>query len=280
MPIILDANEIKHTPYISSSFTPPRHQHSHEFFEISFCVTGRAVNTINDTPFPFQNGSCVILRPGDVHALTEYDPRVYEHIDLYADTQNIQKLCDACHPDLYQEILTCEHPIYFSLSNELFSFLFNQSLLLKEMIVNNNKLFQTLYVSMVSVILSEWVKNKVYTKTVMPTWLQALLPKFNNVNFVQKNITQIARETGFSLPYFSTQFKKYMGVSAIEYLTKKRVQLSKDLLTNGPHLRILDISGMLGFENPSTFSKHFMQEFKLTPKEYRKQTRKIFTSND
>ena len=67
-----------------------------------------------------------------------------------------------------------------------------------------------------------------------------------------------------------------MGISAMTYLTKKRAHLSKDLLTN-PHLRILDISGMLGFENPSTFSKHFMQEFKITPKEYRKQMKNFPT---
>ena len=91
---------------------------------------------------------------------------------------------------------------------------------------------------------------------------------------MQKNITQIAKETGFSLPYFSTQFKKYVGVSAMEYLTKKRVYLSRALLEKDFQLRILDISGMLGFENPSTFSKHFMQEFKVTPKEYRKQSQK------
>jgi AraC-like DNA-binding protein len=165
--------------------------------------------------------------------------------------------------------MSLDTPICFPLSNEIFSFLFNQSLLLKEMIANKSKYFETLYSSMLSVILSEWVRNRVYNKKYLPSWLNDLLPKFHNVSFVQKNITQIAHECGFSLPYFSTQFKKYMGVSAIEYLTKKRVHLSKDLITQNTHLRILDISGMLGFENPSTFSKHFLQEFKLTPKQYR-----------
>ena len=126
---------------------------------------------------------------------------------------------------------------------------------------------------MITTILSQWARNRVSQKSFMPQWLTELLPKFNNVNFLQKNITQIANETGFSLPYFSTQFKKYVGVSAIEYLTKKRVHLSKGLLVKDSKLRILDIAAMLGFENPSTFSKHFMQEFKMTPKEYRKQNR-------
>ena len=276
MPVVLTAKNIAHTPYISSSFTPPMHQHSHDFFEISFCVTGHSVNTINGVPFSFQNGACVILRPGDIHSLTEYDKRVYEHIDLYASVEYFKQLCDTFHAELYNEIVNTDTPIYFTFPNELFSYLFNQSLVLKDMLGNNNKFAQTVYSSMLSVILSEWIKNKTYAKTFMPTWLTELLPKFNNINFVQKNITQIAQETGFSLPYFSTQFKKHVGMSAIEYLIKKRVHLSKKLLIGDDRLRILDISGMLGFENPSTFSKHFLQEFKMSPKEYRKQNQKGF----
>lgn len=270
MSILLDMSEIKRNPYISSSFTPPRHSHSHVFFELSFCVKGSSINTINQTPFNFQNGSCVILRPSDVHSLSDYDPKVYEHIDLYCFPDTFKKLCDACHPNLYDEIINNETPICFTFSNEIFSFLFNQSLVLKEMIANEDKFFETVYTSMIVTILSQWVKNKASQNTVTPQWLTDLLPKFNNVHFVQKNITQIANETGFSLPYFSTQFKKYMGVSAIKYLTKKRVDLAKYLLVKDSELRILDISGMLGFENPSTFSKHFIQEFKQSPKDYRK----------
>lgn len=271
MAIRLDLNEIKRTPYISSSYTPPRHFHSHDFFEFSFCVSGHAVNIVNDTPIPFQNGSCVILRPNDVHAVTEYDDRVYEHIDLYATKEHFKNLCNCCHKALYDEIMNDPNPIAFSLSNEIFTFLFNQALLLKEMIANKNNFYQTLYVGMTSTLLSEWVKHKIYSQTYKPDWLKNLLPKFNDITFVQKNVTQIAQETGFTLPYFSTQFKKYMGISAIEYLTKKRIHMSKDLLMTEKTLRILDISAMLGFENPSTFSKHFLEEFNLTPKEYRKQ---------
>lgn len=276
MPVFLDLKCIKSSPYIQSSFTPPRHLHSHEFFEISFCVSGKAINTINGVSHAFQNGICVILKPGDVHSLTEYDPRVYEHIDLYSTVDNFKKICSSLHPNLYDELVNTEEPICFPLSTESFAFLFNQSLLLKEMISNKNEFFETLHSAMISATLSEWVKNKIYNKKYMPVWLSDLLPKFNDVNFVQKNVTQIASECGFSLPYFSTQFKKYLGVSAIEYLTKKRVYLSKDLIVKDSHLRILDVSGMLGFENPSTFSKHFLKEFKLTPKEYRKRFQNDF----
>ena len=280
MAVILGKKTIEGNPYISSSFTPPCYPHSHEFFEISFCVTGHSVNTVNGLPISFQNGTCVILRPGDVHSLTEYDKTIYEHIDLYVSKETFENICNCCHKDLYQKIMQQERPLYFSLSNEMFSFLFNQSLFLKEMIANNNAFFQTLHISLVSLIVSEWIKHEIYSQTVKPTWLKELLLKFNNINFVQKNITQIAQETGFSLPYFSSQFKKHMGISAIEYLIKKRVHLSKDLLANNAGLKILDIAGMLGFENPSTFSKHFLREFKISPKEYRKQAHNIPPLND
>ncbi len=272
MPVVLGLNAIEHAPYISSSFTPPRHQHSHEFFELTFCVSGHSINTINNVPFSFQNGCCVILRPKDVHSLTEYDPLVYEHVDLYATVDKFKTICDACNVDLYREITQTNEPICFPLPNAILTVLMTQSLVLKDMLLNKTPFLETVHSAMITTILSEWIKYRAYTKTFIPAWINELLPKFNDVNFVQKNITQIAQESGFSLPYFSTQFKKYIGMTAIEYLTKKRVHISKDLLTRDSRLRILDISGMLGFENPSTFSKHFMQEFKMTPKEYRKLT--------
>lgn len=273
MNAVLGLNIIEVTPYISSSFTPPQYPHSHTFFELSFCVKGTSLNTINGTPVPFQNGTCVILRPGDTHSLTNYDPKIYEHIDLYCLPDVFKNLCDACQKDLYNTIMQYDRPIFFTFTNETFSFLFNQALLLKEMISNNNTFVETIHSSMILTILSQWIKTSIFQDQFIPHWLTELLPKLNNINFVQKNITQIAQATGFSLPYFSIQFKKYVGISAIKYLTKKRVYLAKDLLSKGPDLSILDISGMLGFENPSTFSKHFKQEFNLTPKEYRKNSR-------
>lgn len=258
------------SPYISSSYTPPRHLHSHTFFELSFCVSGHSINIINGHPVSFQNGTCVILRPGDVHAVKDYDETVYEHIDLYVSNDRFQQLCNYCHKDLYTAIMHEETALAFTFSNDFFPFLHNQALQLKEMLLNKEEYFEPLHTSLVLAILSEWLRYKSSLQSFKPDWLKILLPKFNNVSFIQKNITQIAQETGFSLPYFSTQFKKYMGVSAIAYLTKKRVHLAKDLIRN-PDLRLLDISGMLGFENPSTFSKHFLYEFKITPREYRKQ---------
>ena len=266
---VLGLDEIKRTPYIQSSFPPPQYLHSHDFVEISFCVTGRSINTINGNAIPFQNGSCVIIRPNDVHSVTEYNEKTYEHVDIYITKEKFKNLCDSCADGLYQEIMDETSPLYLTFNNETFSFIFNRSLMLKEMLINQTELFEAVHSSMVTLILAEWINYKANMQVYKPEWLKSLLPKFNNVNFVQKNITQIAQETGFSLPYFSTQFKKYMGVSAIEYLTKKRVDLSKKLLMSDTGLRILDISGMLGFENPSTFSKHFLQEYKITPKQFR-----------
>ena len=114
MAAILGLNAIKNTPYISSSYTPPQYPHSHDFFEISFCVSGHSVNIINGVPVSFQNGTCVILRPTDVHAVTEYNEKVYEHIDLYAKKEEFEKLCGCLHGDFFEKLMQEPNPIYFS----------------------------------------------------------------------------------------------------------------------------------------------------------------------
>ena len=83
------------------------------------------------------------------------------------------------------------------------------------------------------------------------------------------NITDIAKSVGYSLPYFSSEFKKYMQISAVKYLNKKRLIFSKQLLQEN-RMNIIDIALILGFANPSTYSKHFLEEFGISPSEYRK----------
>ena len=69
--------------------------------------------------------------------------------------------------------------------------------------------------------------------------------------------------------YLVHSFKKYKGVSPINYLIGKRISESKHLLetTNHPIVKIAD---MIGFSSQSYFSQVFKRETGMTPNEFRK----------
>ncbi|WP_160359319.1 AraC family transcriptional regulator [Clostridium chromiireducens] len=82
-------------------------------------------------------------------------------------------------------------------------------------------------------------------------------------------IKELASITNYSESYFMHYFKNITNLSVIEYIIKIRLVKSLDLLA-GTELSITDISGEIGFNSVSYFTKLFKKQFKLTPIKYRK----------
>ena len=269
----MDQSDIKRNNYVASCFLLPDFKHSHNFFELSFGVHGQSINIINKHPFLFVRGKCAIIRPIDNHYFKEKRSNKaeiqYEHKDIYVTQERFVGICKTIHPDLYSKIMNNPSPICFDITEDFFSFIWQKSLLLSDAMQNKNQYFTILHTTIVTAILSQWLENEIFIENKYPQWLNNLLPLFNSADFLSLSITDIAKSVGYSLPYFSSEFKKYMKISAIKYLNKKRLIFSKQLLAEN-RMNIIDIAILLGFANPSTYSKHFLEEYGLTPSEYRK----------
>lgn len=68
--------------------------------------------------------------------------------------------------------------------------------------------------------------------------------------------------------YFSSQFKKYMGVSMGEYLNSVRIQASVKLMRESD-LKLGEIAEMVGFRDSAYFGRVFKKAKNVSPKEYR-----------
>lgn len=74
---------------------------------------------------------------------------------------------------------------------------------------------------------------------------------------------------GMNGSYFSTIFKRAVGVNFIDYLTELRVNAAKELLRD-PLRSSGEIAGLVGYESPSYFTRAFKKKTGMTPTEYRK----------
>ncbi|USY53249.1 response regulator [Bacillus sp. 1780r2a1] len=81
--------------------------------------------------------------------------------------------------------------------------------------------------------------------------------------------TNLAKIVYLSPDYIARFFKKETGISLINYIIKKRVDIAKDLLTN-TNLPIHVISDKVGYGNYSYFTKLFKKETGYTPVEFRR----------
>lgn len=84
----------------------------------------------------------------------------------------------------------------------------------------------------------------------------------------EKSISQIAELCHVSPSYFRKLFKKYSGVSPIEYQIKVKISHAKDLIRTNT-MRISEVSDALGFFDAAYFCKMFKKYTGVSPKEYK-----------
>ena len=85
----------------------------------------------------------------------------------------------------------------------------------------------------------------------------------------QFSVADIAKDVGFNPQYLMRIFKKSTGLSVLEYVTSRRIDLAKEMLlkTDWP---LTVISEKVGYLNYTYFMKVFKAAEAITPGEYRK----------
>ena len=86
----------------------------------------------------------------------------------------------------------------------------------------------------------------------------------------QRDITveQIAEACNLNRTYFGRMFKKALGHTPQEYLTRFRLARAVDLMRSTDY-PISRIAQMVGYPNPLHFTKVFKKEFGVSPRAWR-----------
>ena len=94
---------------------------------------------------------------------------------------------------------------------------------------------------------------------------------FIDRNF-QRDLTleEVSREVHVSPYYFSKLFKEQTGENFINYLTLRRIETAKQLLSDG-RLNVKTVCTEIGYNDPNYFSRLFKRFEGVTPTEYREQ---------
>ena len=83
------------------------------------------------------------------------------------------------------------------------------------------------------------------------------------------SLEKLAKLAGLSVSRFSSEFKRHIGKSPIDYLIETRLGRSIYLLRN-MNLSIAEVAEQVGYEDPFQFSKIFAKRFGKSPREARK----------
>jgi AraC-like DNA-binding protein/ligand-binding sensor protein len=84
------------------------------------------------------------------------------------------------------------------------------------------------------------------------------------------SLTQVAKAVNMSSFYFCKTFKKIAGINFTDYVSRVRIEKSKNLLLN-PNLRVSEIAFEVGFQSLTHFNRVFKKVLNQSPTEYRAQ---------
>ncbi|WP_105994552.1 YSIRK-targeted surface antigen transcriptional regulator [Staphylococcus simulans] len=102
-------------------------------------------------------------------------------------------------------------------------------------------------------------------------FLSSILSYINKNLYNELTIESIAKEFNISQTTLNLNFKNELGMTVKKYITKSKLEDAKKLLDR--NLSISEISQMLGYADSSHFCKKFKKEFKMTPTQYRRNTK-------
>ena len=84
----------------------------------------------------------------------------------------------------------------------------------------------------------------------------------------QISVENIAQSMFISAKQCNTIFESQEGISIFEYLTKFRMEMARQLLSD-PSNKIYQVTDMVGYKNKSHFTAMFKKHYGVTPTEFR-----------
>lgn len=99
--------------------------------------------------------------------------------------------------------------------------------------------------------------------------MDAAIVYFNEYYNTELNIGDYAVSRHMSISWFIRSFKKYTGVTPMQYILSLRISNAESLLGMTDY-NVTEISNIVGYENPLYFSRIFKKQKGLSPSEYRK----------
>ena len=103
----------------------------------------------------------------------------------------------------------------------------------------------------------------------VPASIQRALNSVKNKFAGELSLEALSAEAGVSKHHFCRTFKKYTGLSPMNYLTRVRIERAKELLQNTP-ASISMVAAEVGFNDLSSFIKHFKKTIGCTPRSFKK----------
>jgi AraC-like DNA-binding protein len=253
--------------------------HYHTLIEISLILRGNGIYKTNNQTHNIQEGDIFFYRPNEAHCITDIEEGGMELLNLHISPYYLYTNFQNALNSNYIKILAANFPLKSNKLNDTLSLeqldeVKHLILTIRREMENKKSDYLTFvcnYISSILILISRSYKNAKFSQKEKQNYqrlMQAI--KYIDSHF-KDNITldEIAQKIGYSRCYFSSIFKKCMGMSIWDYICIKRIEEALTLIKTTDK-NIADIALDCGFNNAVNFNKLFKKYTNVTPNFFRK----------
>lgn len=264
---ILTSSEIEATPYTKIIISKKCPHHSHTFFEFTICLDGTYTNIINGETLNITRGEVLLLRPQDNHYFINGEN--HTHRDVYVTPQKMKFFCDVIDENLYEKLSTNPLLVNFKLTEYDLKLLEIKLNFFNHIKSKSTLALNTAYASVVMDILRLWQQSFFKDESRYPEWLYKLINNLNRESFFTQSIEEITRSTNYSHGYVCREFKKYIGINLLQYVTDLKFSYAQALLLN-KETSVSNVADKLNYTSTTNFINAFKKRFGISPAQWRK----------
>lgn len=238
--------------------------HTHHFTELFYVISGLGKFLVDDQLITVKENDMVIVNPNVEHTEKSLDSKPLEYIVFGVEGLTFS----FGTPEIPQNYG------YYNYNTEK-KHLLNFSQLMLHEISEKKSGYEQVCHDLLEVLIIYITRNDQFgilssDTSRMPKEC-AVAKRYLDSNYAQPiTLDSLADATHINKFYLSHTFTKHLGMSPITYLIQRRLQISKDMLTQTDH-SIAQIASSSGFASQSYFSQIFKKFTGMSPNQYRKQ---------
>jgi AraC-like DNA-binding protein len=241
--------------------------HWHEFYELTFVLSGEGKHLLNGAAYPLVQGNLFLLTPGDFHELTPKPGTCLELYNLiFADEILNEELNQLLFDNLPERVAIFEGPEFTTIKNS-FDLIWAEMDLARpgHRLIIRSEIIRLL----VELVRKCQVTLPQSARADQPQAIRQALTYLHHHFRESLALKDIAGQVRLSPNYFSESFTRVTGVSFQIYLINLRLRFAASLLRVS-RLKVTDICYAAGFNTLSHFERLFKQKYQVSPQAYRR----------
>ncbi len=251
--------------YRETEYTRP---HYHDYFEIFWVVEGSVKHVMNDATSLLLPGDIVFIRPSDTHDHLIDGDNTYIMLNITFTAATAMELFSFLGDGFpSKELLEAPMPTTAHLSASEFASLNARLRTISAIPLGEVQTLKTTMRVLLFEIVTKYFSAQRLHADVMPTWLNELCDQMRQGGFVE-GAEKLFSLTDKSREHVCRSIKKYMGMTATEFVNDLRLSFIANMLLNSNYT-ITKIVLDSGFDNISWASLQFKRKYGMTMRKFR-----------